>query len=151
MTELDELTKEEILSMPAGQKMDELISLLLNESLEHPDFWYEEGYSEGGGYSGFYCIRCGTSKGLSEKHPCAKSYSQSISSTMEVIEKVMEWGDVFIEWWRDGEWFICDENLLNRKTENFPYISARCDGKETGKPSLPLAICRFALLKWLEM
>jgi len=68
-------------------------------------------------------------------------YSTDISEAMPVLEKMMLRGDVFIEWWQDGEWFICDQPVGYRDDA----IKANCDGKETGKPSLPLAICRFVI------
>jgi len=68
-------------------------------------------------------------------------FSTDISAALLVLEKMMIRGDVFIEWWQDGEWFVCDQPVGYR----VGAISANCDGKETGKPSLPLAICRFAL------
>ena len=68
-------------------------------------------------------------------------YSSDISAALPVLEKMMIRGDVFIEWWQDGEWFVCDQPVGYRDDA----IKANCDGKETGKPSLPLAICRFAL------
>ena len=68
-------------------------------------------------------------------------YSTDISVALPVLEKTMLRGDVFIEWWQDGEWFVCDQPVGYR----VGAISANCDGKETGKPSLSLAICRFAL------
>ena len=68
-------------------------------------------------------------------------FSTDISEALPVLEKMMMRGDVFIEWWQDGEWFVCDHPMGYRDDA----IKANCDGKETGKPSLPLAICRFAL------
>ena len=68
-------------------------------------------------------------------------YSRDISAALPVLEKMMKRGDVFIEWWQDGEWFVCDQSVGYR----VGAISANCDGKETGKPSLPLAICRFVI------
>jgi len=58
----------------------------------------------------------------------------------DVINKVKEDRDLFIEWWNDGEWFIAGAPLGYSCREPM----ARCDG-ETGTPSLPLAICRYAL------
>ena len=69
------------------------------------------------------------------------AFSTNMTMAMPVLEKMMIRGDVFIEWWQDDEWFVCDQPVGYRDDA----IKTNCDGKETGKPSLPLAICRFAL------
>jgi hypothetical protein len=75
-------------------------------------------------------------------------YSTSIAAAWEVVEKLWisgdgpYWvGDFFLEWWQDGEWLVCNKPIGVRDGA----IKAMCDGKKTGKPSAPLAICRAAI------
>ena len=49
--------------------------------------------------------------------------------------------DFFIECWSDGEWFVAFHPAGYQSRDP----KANCDGRETGKPSAPLAICRAAL------
>lgn len=73
-------------------------------------------------------------------------YSSLIEDTISVLEWLMEQGDVFIEWWQDGEWFICNQDLSTRRT--FPKLGWQATSdkvSEDMKPSLSLAICRAAL------
>lgn len=81
-------------------------------------------------------------------HNMAIPYSTSIEYAWLVVEWCMNYanGDLFIEYWQDGEWYICNTNLFSRK--NTLAISARSNKVDTDKnvsPSFPLAICRYAL------
>lgn len=74
-------------------------------------------------------------------------YSTDITATMPVLEWLMQRGDLFIEWWQDGEWYICNRDLNTRhKHPEFGWeaMSDKVDD-ENEMPSLPLAICRAAL------
>jgi len=82
----------------------------------------------------------------------------SYSSNLQAAWKIIEWwlshplsgGDLFIEWWTDGEWFICDKNLITRKEGISTFLIARSNtvDMETDElPSLPLALCRLFLKK----
>lgn len=76
-------------------------------------------------------------------------YSADISAAWQVVEKLVgncDGRDFFIECWGDGEWFVASHPMgySSRKP------TATCDGKTTGKPSAPLAICRMALKMALE-
>ena len=77
------------------------------------------------------------------RHPMR--FSTDIAAAWLVVEWMMEsdlwWGDIFLEWWQDGEWLVCNKPVSVRDGA----IKANCDGRETGKPSLPLAICLAAL------
>lgn len=77
----------------------------------------------------------------------AKPYSTDIKCAWAVVEWCMDYtGDLFIEYWQDGEWYISDTNLLSRN--DIPTIGARSnrvDVSEDTFPSFPLAICRYAL------
>jgi hypothetical protein len=78
-------------------------------------------------------------------------YSTKIERAWEVVEWCMDYadGDLFIEFWRDGEWYICNENLMNRhQYKDTLIVKARSDNTyhdDDKKPSFPLAICRYAL------
>ena len=60
----------------------------------------------------------------------------------DVIDKIKEGRDLFIEWWNDGEWFVAAHNLLGDRGP-----TGRSDefDTDTGEPSLPLAVCRYAV------
>ncbi len=72
-------------------------------------------------------------------------YSTDIKDAWQVVEWIVGKDctehDLFIECWADGEWFVA--------FHPFGYSSrkpcASDDGKKTGSPSAPLAICRAAL------
>lgn len=73
-------------------------------------------------------------------------YSTNIADAMPVLEWLMKCGDIFIEWWEDGEWYISNRDLNTR--HNHPEFGweARSDKVDENEiPSLPLAICRAAL------
>lgn len=89
----------------------------------------------------------------------AKPYSTDVAAAWDVVKWWIEegegdeyvTGDLFIEYWQDGEWFIFNTNMLNRK-EGFNYVTARSDNVDNYKlPQFPLAICRFALKCGLKM
>jgi hypothetical protein len=77
--------------------------------------------------------------------PGGWSPSTNMDAAWEVVEHITGKGcdqsDFFLECWSDGEWYVSFKPLgySNRKP------NAACDGKITGKPSAPLAICRAAL------
>ena len=98
----------------------------------------------------------------------ASNYSTDIKAAWTVVEWCMDYaaGDLFIEYWQDGEWFICNKDLWTRRDEHYLdrgfVVTARSDnvGMDADDiyPSLPLAICRYAfkigirqdLIKWDE-
>ena len=137
------LTREQVEAMPAGMEMDLLIAPIAGWDHKHDiseceDCWYD------------YCRNCGYEprcEGIDDTDcETPPPYSTDIAAAWEVVEKLMDEGDVFLEWWQDGEWFVADKPMGVREDA----ITARCDGKTTGKPSAPLAICRAALLARLE-
>lgn len=77
------------------------------------------------------------------------------STNMEHASKVIKWcivevGDLFIEYWQDGEWFICSKDLYSRKTSL--AVVARSDKVDDDElPSIPIAICRYALKHGVQM
>jgi len=75
--------------------------------------------------------------------PTCPYYSTDISDAWHVVEHLNANCeiDMFIESWSDGEWIVASHPVGYSTREP----SAKCDGKKTGKPSLPLAICRWAL------
>lgn len=76
-------------------------------------------------------------------------YSTSIVDAMPVLEWLINRGDVFIEWWQDREWYICNRDLYVRhKHPEFGWEAMSDKVEENEKPSLPLAICRAALKEY---
>lgn len=69
-------------------------------------------------------------------------WSTDIADAWELVEEMADQGDLFIESWKDGEWFIA-----NHPFSANPRGLASCDGKTTGKRDICLAICR-AWLAW---
>ena len=147
------MNKDEILNMPAGNEMDELVQrLVMKISTTHLSVAYEEGHTEDGedGWSGFVCPRCRRPEDMLDE-PCTKHYSASIAAAWEVVEhftgEQCDRQDFFIECWSDEEWFVAFNPMgySNRSPK------ASCDGRKTGSPSAPLAICRAALLAVLEI
>ena len=73
-------------------------------------------------------------------------YSTDIAATMPVLGWLMQQGDVFIEWWQNDEWYICNRSLYTRhKYHEFGWEAMSDKVDENEMPSLPLAICRAAL------
>jgi hypothetical protein len=131
------MTRDEILNMPAGREMDALVAekVMIVEFTKHN-----------------YKAHDVLSNTIEERTYYSTSfaplphYSTDIAAAWQVVEKLMEMGDVFIENWQDGEWFVACDPLMNKPRRN----AASCDGKKTGKESAPLAICRAALLAVME-
>lgn len=92
-------------------------------------------------------IKCGENTACCDE-AWMPEYSQRIEDAWRVVEHIRCWGDLFIEWWQDGEWFISNLDLRTRHDglSQDEFVRAQCDGKATGSPSAPLAICRFAIL-----
>jgi hypothetical protein len=129
-------TREGILEMPAGRELDALVAeKVMGWELRQ----CERHKTEPDGYA------CGLCWGW-DQFP---AYSTDIDTAWQVVEKMQEDGDVFIEWWQDGEWFVSWKPLIIRNRDG-SRVGAKCDGQTTGKPSAPLAICRAALLATLE-
>lgn len=126
-------------SMPAGREMDKLIAekVLGQTDFSHPNFSDFKGNADG---MDNICPNCHRSESHADE-PCVKHYSTSWEDVKEVVDWVLEQGDVFLEYWSDGEWFVSVHPLLYSSRE--PY--ARDDGRSTEKLSLPLAVCRLAL------
>lgn len=82
-------------------------------------------------------------------------YSTDIKHAWDVTRWCVDYadGDLFIEHWQDGEWFICNTNLLSRKndTNDDTVITARSDKNWEDMPSFPLAICRYCLKCAIKM
>jgi len=78
-------------------------------------------------------------------------YSTNMANAYNVIEWCLdEGGDLFIEYWQDGEWFICNRDLHSRKT--LLTVVARSDKVDDCElPSMPIAICRYALKCGVQM
>ena len=135
--------------MPAGRKMDALVAeKVMGLELYHLPAQWAEGSTPDGedGWDGFFCPRCGTPEVMYSDSPCCKYYSASIACAWEVVEHFTgedcKEQDFFIECWSDGEWFVAFHPV--GYSSRSP--KAWCDGKITGSPSAPLAICRAALM-----
>ena len=89
------MTRDEILSMPAGRELDALIAkAIFNlDPQEHDEPCYEEkNFPDGDGYSGFYCPRCGISDGSYYSNPCTPAkYSENIATAWQVVEHFKYW------------------------------------------------------------
>lgn len=73
--------------------------------------------------------------------------SSSASTAFNVLTKMkkeLSMGAIFIEWWGDGQWYVCNRPKGFRN--DIGFIEAHCDGKKTGKDDLPLAVARFMVL-----
>jgi hypothetical protein len=70
------------------------------------------------------------------------TWATDICTAWMLVEEMADQGDLFIESWQDGEWFIANHPISAR-----PRGLASCDGKTTGKRDICLAICR-AWLAW---
>lgn len=150
------LTAEGIAGMPAGRMLDVLVAVCVfgATDLSHLDVRYEEGVTEDGadGWSGWVCPRCRTPQDLLAKEPCCKRYSASWREVEPVAQWLMERGDLFVEWWRDGEWFIANQDIYQRKLGYSDTWVASSDKVEAGQyPNLPQALCRAALIAWLKV
>ena len=133
------MTKEEILNLPAGRELDILVLTKVMgvdyNSKDGDNFrvWRNR-FTEKADFT-FYSI---------------PHYSTDISVAWNVVNHFVGEDcrnqDFFIECWSDGEWFVAFHPLgySNRSPK------ANCDGRKTGNPSVPLAICRAALLSVLE-
>lgn len=118
------MTNEEIDALPAGREMDTLVAEKV--------IGFVSNFQDG--------LVWRTVNGRLLHH---WSPSTDIATAWEVVEKLMEDSDVFIEYWNDSEWFVASHPLGYSSREPM----AHCDGKKTGKPSIALAICRWALKK----
>jgi hypothetical protein len=117
------MTRDEILKLEAGPKMNQLI-------------WWKV----------FDMTPTPKDNDMLKLPP----YSTDIAAAWEVVEhftgKDCRNQDFFIECWSDGEWFVAFHPLGYSSRDP----KANCDGKTTGSPSAPLAICRAALLAVIE-
>ena len=72
---------------------------------------------------------------------CTSSASAVFGALNTAIDVLPFLGDVFIEYWGDGEWFVCNRPLGHRENA----VCASCDGVMTGKHDIRLAVSRFLL------
>lgn len=72
------------------------------------------------------------------------------NSTFDAVNKAISgigFGNIFIEFWNDGEWYVTNRPSGHR----LGVVEARCDGnKPGGKPDIKLAVCRF-LVKMIRV
>ena len=142
---MTDLTSEQIDAMPAGPEMDALVAEYVMQ-WKHIDFWLGSPLAKGwdGFWDGEWVKWIIMPESDDENRVKLWSPSTDIVVAWQVVEKLVgncDGRDFFIECWGDGEWFVASHPLgySSRKPQ------ANCDGKETGKPSAQLAICRFAL------
>jgi len=129
------MTKEEILKLEAGRELDVAIHRTVfgrQCELFHPedgefgsdlDGWYDTPLKDGG---------------IPEQVPF---YSYMLSHAWQVVEVLKEENDVFIEWWRDGEWLVSNK-MLGFRSGPLGFHS----GVVVCADTMPLAVCRAALL-----
>ena len=135
MKELENLSYEEIDTMK-GPILDAYIGNHL--------FGYRElEKSLMGGY--YYGIIGDGNIAINPVPECTSSAIATFAAVNKAIELLPFLGDVFIEYWHDKEWFVCNRPLGHRNDA----VCASCDGKKTGKPDVRLAVSRF-LVKSLK-
>ena len=134
MKPLDELSYEEIDTMTGG-----ILDAYIGK--------YLYGYTslEKSLMDGSYLGRMEPDAALYPMPECTTNASATLRAINKAIEDLDFLGDVFIEYWQDGEWFVCNRPLGHRDDA----ICASCDGKKTGKHNILLAVCRF-LVKSLK-
>jgi hypothetical protein len=132
------MTRDEILNMPAGREMDELVA----DKIIHWNHNHEINECEDGFYS--YCMICGheprfeeIEPGDCDGYPC---YSTDISAAWEVIKEMQTKG----YWVYLGVLSSYSYCIFTGKQSPKEYRV------ETGINETPLAICRAALLTVLE-
>lgn len=77
--------------------------------------------------------------------------SSRASVTLAALNKAKEryrLGAIFIEWWNDGQWFVCNRPQGHRNGTG--YIESSCDGRRGKKDDLPLAVTRFIIMALLD-
>jgi len=143
------MTPKEIDELRAGNELNKLVEIALGYAIiDHLPFVYMEDWTEDGtdGWSGMVCPRCLSSD---RNGKCVKPYSE----TYRHIEELLKWvlahsGDLFIEWWQDREWYVCNlSQPLRMIPHNEDNVIATISDKvaEGEVPNFPLALCRFIL------
>jgi hypothetical protein len=132
------MTRDEILNMPAGREMDKLIAI---EIFKLPEIELDDAncpYCGEEMWHGQYRARCTNCNEW--RYSPYKEYSSEIADAWEVVEKMQ--GD----WWK-MEFLtgihVAEFEKPNMKCEDQTYHEAQAD-------TMPLAICRAALLTTLE-
>lgn len=85
------MTREEILNMPAGREMDELVQEIVFGTPDHlPVVWEEWSTPDGlDGGNGFVCPRCKTPEDLYTSTKCSKHYSMFMEYAWKVHQKMV--------------------------------------------------------------
>lgn len=142
-------TQEEIENEPAGERMDRWVAEYVM-GIDLSQGCNGEMYNEDD--QRWSCTQCSKIGHWDESfsHPIQpQRYSRAMLWAWKIVTRIVgeqcDESDFFLECWADGEWFVSFKPMgySTRKP------NAVCDGKKTGKPSAPLAICRAALLKIL--
>ncbi len=139
------LTRDEILTMPAGREMDTLVAehVMGQTDFTHLEQKYFEGATEDGtdGWDGWYCPRC-----MNYHEKCVKNYSTHLDYAWEVVEKLKSMGinvelNIYI-----GDGYSC---YLGKEVPNMAGLQEIAESAHA--PSMSLAICRAALLTVIEI
>ena len=173
------MTLDEILALPASRELDAEVAVRLGHVVE----WrmeYEFSHQIEGYWTDNVSLDEWEQKGLA-KHPYIYKprrvlfirdgdkykhlppYSTNNASACRLIEHITEQGglygnDIFIEWWNDDEWFICNQDLYTRrdgisgtyKVEGETSMTQPAIIIIVGRaPKLALAIARF-FIGWEE-
>lgn len=151
------MTPEEVDSMPAGRELDLLVAGVLDLDVHircpHCDGWEQETTEEMAGWNRPHKIRCDRVSRVGDRdyicdwrYQGCPLYSSELGAIGPLLQYLLQRGDLFIEFWRDGEWFLCNRDLLMRKENIEGTWMARSDKvDEDSMPNLPLALCRAVL------
>ena len=120
--------------MKAGRELDALVATEMGWTAVYAEHAYQQWeYGDPGMWEAETGRGVGIPPGGIYKRPFPR-YSTSIAAAWEVVEKMCEDGDVFIENWQDGEWTVSTKPLGFR--DNGVVVSAL---------TAPHAICLAAL------
>jgi hypothetical protein len=130
------MTRDEILTMPAGRKMNALIAVKIMGICPH-DWQLENNLSN----AQHVCLLCGQ-KYYAYNPPVTPDYSTDMTAAWQVVEKLSK-PHIFINLSKFGDKYVCDiENMEDYSNPEKQFNRWKIDFCN----SPALAICRAALL-----
>lgn len=127
------MTRDEILKMPAGRELDALVATKVLGYTYDPESWVEWGIT--------------SPDGNREGELFLRAYSTDIAAALEVVEKMRgdnwRFGCSSREFGTGDNWWAWLENPPHWESSDTKSATAEAD-------TLPLAICRAALLAMLD-
>lgn len=130
---MSKMTRDEILSMPAGCEMDALIA-------DKVMGWERVGID---GWKTQYGLRTIELTSYGSFHP-----STDVAAAWEVVERIREKQTEIrirgMEWYDGGGWIVEIMDILSKKVQYKSYVEVT--GPKRGIPNVCLAICRAGLL-----